>query len=174
MRQKAALAAILLQLTLSACSAWAAVDLSCVAGYRGYCRPGEWTPVTVTATTDGETISGRLVVDVLDPIRLLGRYVTSARIFPKPSSHIVYVSLPQALEAKIEVRFEARGRTLAKAEVGFIRPVGRATPILLNFTSPRAFRALDGRFMGVQHTAAGIGLAQSEAAISAAASPSYG
>ena len=174
MKQKAALAAILLHLALCACRAWAAVDLSCVAGYRGFCRPGEWTPITITAATDGEAISGRFVVDVLDPIRPLGRYVTSAQISARRSSHTVYVSLPQMLEPKLEVRFEARGRTLAKTEIVVLKPVGRSTPILLNFASPRAFRALDGRFMGVKHTAAGIGFAQSEAAVYTSASPSYG
>jgi hypothetical protein len=164
-KRKALLAAILLQFTLSACRAFAAVDISCVVGYRNYVRPGEWTPVTITSRTDGEAVSGRFVVEVLDPVLPLGRYERSARVSAKPSAHVVYVMLPKMLDAKLRVRFEDRGRTLAETETTPRKRLQSGTPILLNLTEPRALAPLDGRFMGIMHTQAGMRLAGSEAAI---------
>jgi len=102
---------------------------------------------------------------VLDPVLPLGRYERSARISAGSSAHVVYVTLPKLLDAKLRVRFEDRGRRLAETELTPRKRLQSGTPILLNLTAPRALAPLDGRFMGIMHTPGGIRLAASEAAI---------
>ena len=163
MKRKAVRAAVLLQLLiLSSSRVLAGTDLTCVAGHRNFVRAGEWTPVTITARTDGEAVSGRLVVEVLDPLLLIGRYEKPARVSAVKSPHTIYIALPRTLEAKLRVRFEAHGRKLAETEISLGKQVTGGTIILLNLTKPRALESLEGRFMGIRHLTGGIALANDD------------
>ena len=146
----------MLLLVLAIAPASAAIELYGRAGYRNYYKPGEWTPVTVSAVSN-IAVPGQIVVDVVAPDFPPARYIQLTDVVRVPIPQTIYVLTPEEPLDHIDIRFVSGGRTRAKLRLTSFRPLSYNAPIVLNYTSdPRMMDLFKDKGLGFAHTSSGL------------------
>ena len=143
-------------LAVSIAPASAAVELYGRVGYRNYYKPGEWTPVTVSAVSN-IAIPGQMVIDVVAPDFPPARYIQPTDVVRTAIPQTIYVLMPEKALDHIDVRFVSHGRTRAKLRLTSLIPLNQNSPVVLNCTGdPHAADLFKDKGLGFSHTSSGL------------------
>ena len=147
---------LLIVLVLATTPILADVEFYGRVGYRNCYRPGEWTPVTVSAVSS-VAMPGQIVVDVVARDFPPARYILPTDAVRAPVPQTIYVLMPERPVDHIDVRFVSHGRTRAKLRLTSLTPLNRNAPIVLNYTGkPHVMDLFKDRGLGFAHTDSGL------------------